>query len=349
MSRAVLLPEKSDAVRAAGIAVRRAAMLGAKGYTGQEFLRLARGHGNLEIAALGVREGEALPSAPARSRKSGPALCQLEALEQRVASGECDLLVSCLPHGVWKETAQRHPRLAEAPQIVDLSSDFRDGANGYVYGLTEAARAEIAAASRIANPGCYATAAALALLPAAEAAWLAGPVSISALSGVSGAGRAVALRTAFVETEGGAWAYRAGVEHAHVAEIERVLSRAGAKVPLGFVPQVVPMARGILLTAFAPLARSVQADEARAHYAARYGDEPFVRLLPPDEWPETRAVRQSNRCDLSVTTLHGGRTLLVVAALDNLMKGAAGQAIQNLNLMNGWPETMGLPVEGTPW
>jgi N-acetyl-gamma-glutamyl-phosphate reductase len=344
-----MLPETPSAQKPQDAAKRRAALLGSKGYAGQEFLRLARGHERIEIAALGVREGDALPTAPSRAKTTGPAECPLGALEELLLGGGCDLVVSCLPHGVWQDIASRHPGLAAAPQIIDLSSDFRDGAAGYVYGLPEAGRAEIRDARRVANPGCYATAASLALLPAAEAQWLAGPVSVSALSGVSGAGRSVALRTSFVETEGGAWAYRAGVEHAHVAEIERTLARAGASAPLGFVPQVVPMARGILLTAFAPLGRALSAEEARAHYAARYGEEPFVRLLPPGEWPETRAVRQSNRCDLSVTTLHGGRTLLVVAALDNLGKGAAGQAIQNLNLMNGWPETMGLPLEGTAW
>ena len=333
----------------AGLAVRRAAVLGGTGYVGQEFLKLARAHGRIQIQALGVRTGEAFQSVPGGVRASGPMVCDISALEDVVAAGACDLVVSCLPHGVWTEIARQHPGLAAAPQIVDLSSDHRDGAGDYVYGLPEAGREGITQARRIANPGCYATAAALALLPAAESQWLGGPVAVSAVSGISGAGRSVQLRTSFVEVEGGAWAYRAGEEHAHVAEIERALARAGASVALGFVPQVVPMARGILLTAFAPLARAIAPEEARAHYAARYGDEPFVRLLPPAEWPETRAVRQSNRCDLSVTTLHGGRTLLVVAALDNLVKGAAGQAIQNLNLMLGWPETMGLPVEGTPW
>ena len=352
MSRAVLLPEKERAAgkpAGAGSAVRRAAVLGGKGYVGQEFLRLSRAHGRIQIQALGVRSGEPIQPEPPGVRTSGPMVCEIEALESVVAAGTCDLVVSCLPHGVWLEIAQKHPGLAAAPQIVDLSSDHRDGDGGYVYGLPEAGRRDITQASRVANPGCYATAAALALLPAAESQWLGGPVAVSAVSGISGAGRAAELRTSFVETEGGAWAYRVGSEHAHVGEIERTLARAGASVPVAFVPQAVPMARGILLSVFAPLSRAVSADEARAHYAARYRGEPFVRLLPPGEWPETRAVRQSNRCDLSVATLHEGRTLLVVAALDNLVKGAAGQAIQNLNLMNAWPETMGLPVDGTPW
>jgi N-acetyl-gamma-glutamyl-phosphate reductase len=173
---------------------------------------------------------------------------------------------------------------------------------------------------------------------------------VSALSGVSGAGRAATLRTSFVELEGGASIYRAGDVHPHVAEIERNLARlAGAPLPVGFAPQLVPMARGILLTANAPLARAVTPAEARAAYAGRYAGEPFVRVLGEGEWPETRAVRGSNRCDVAVTTLHGGRTLLATAALDNLVKGASGQALQNLNLMLGWPESQGLSVNGSPW
>ena len=343
MSRAALLSQ-NEAQPAASTA-RRVAVLGSTGYAGQELLRLARGHAKLQIVALGVREEDAQP------RGTGTAsACSLRELEVLVAAGACDTLVSCLPHGLWKDIALRHPALAAAPQIVDLSSDYRDGAEGYVYGLPEAFRALIARAQRIANPGCYATAASLALLPAAESGWIAGPVAVSALSGVSGAGRALQARTSFVEAEGGAWAYRAGTEHAHVAEVERTLATVAHCAPvIGFVPQVVPMTRGILLTAFAPLRQPLTPEQARERYQARYMDEPFLRLLPPGEWPETRATRQSNRCDLAVTTLHGGSTLLVVAALDNLGKGAAGQAIQNLNLMNGWPETMGLPVDGTPW
>ena len=357
MTRSATLPEVSRAEGAAApagaLGLRRAALLGATGYVGQEFLRLARAHSRIEIVALGVREGDGR-TAPERFTSLdpafSPAVCGMSELEGLVASGACDLVVACLPHGTWKEIQRRHPGLAAAPQTVDLSSDHRDGHGGFAYGLPEAFRTEIARSQRVANPGCYATAAALALIPAAEAGWLRGPVAVSALSGVSGAGRVPQLRTSFVEAEGGAWAYRAGTEHAHVAEIERTLARvSGVSPPIGFVPQVVPMARGILLTAFAPLKDSIAPAMARERYASRYVNEPFIRLLEDGRWPETRAVRGSNRCDLALTTLHDGRTLLVTAALDNLVKGAAGQAIQNLNLMNGWPETTGLAVDGAPW
>ncbi|MBI5709409.1 MAG: N-acetyl-gamma-glutamyl-phosphate reductase [Candidatus Eisenbacteria bacterium] len=338
----------------------RIAVLGASGYAGQEFARLALAHPGLQLAALCSREQagrpacELLPGVDPRVDPLPPVL-DPEALEERLAAGAFDTLVCCLPHGAWKQLAAERPALADGPaRVVDLSSDFRDGrvpaAGGwdYVYGLPEAFRLEIPAATRVANPGCYPTAAALALLPAAE--WIAGPVMVSALSGVSGAGRAPQLRTSFVELDGGAALYRAGTEHAHVPEMERTLARlAGRPVPVGFAPQLAPMARGILLTATAPLARPVSPGEARDAYLARYEGEPFVRVLAAGTWPETRAVRSSNRCDVAVTTLHGGTTLLAAAALDNLVKGAAGQAVQNLNLMLGWPEEWGLPTHGTPW
>jgi len=177
-----------------------------------------------------------------------------------------------------------------------------------------------------------------------------GPVFISALSGVSGAGRGAALRTSFVELEGGASLYRAGSEHAprqgDGAQL-RAARRRGH--PVSFAPHLVPMARGIVLAAQARLSHPVSPGEAHLAFCERYAGEPFVHVLDPGTWPETRAVRGSNRCDVAVTTLHGGETLLAAAAIDNLVKGAAGQALQNLNLLLGWPETTALPAHGMPW
>jgi N-acetyl-gamma-glutamyl-phosphate reductase len=339
----------------------RLAVLGASGYSGQELVRLTLGHPGLEIAALVSREHsgraahELFPGLDGRAL-DWPDVVAPDALEALLEAGRINTLVACLPHGVWREIAAARPALAKgAARIVDLSSDFRGGSPGpddpaYAYGLPEAFRASLAGETRIANPGCYPTAATLAVLPAAAAGWLAGPVMVQALSGVSGAGRSAALRTSFVELDGAASIYRAGGEHPHAAEMERTLGRiAGGAVPVGFTPMLAPMSRGILLTANAPLARAISPDEARAAYRERYAGEPFIRVLEEGAWPETRAVKSSNRCDVAVTTLHGGRTLLATAALDNLVKGAAGQAIQNLNLMLGWPEACGLPVHGSPW
>jgi N-acetyl-gamma-glutamyl-phosphate reductase len=334
----------------------RIALLGATGYVGQEFARLALSHPGLELAVLCSREhagrplSELLPGIDSRLQPL-PTFSDPDGLESLLDQGAFDTLVVCLPHGAWVTFANEHPELSERPaRIVDLSSDHRDGSSGYVYGLPEAFRRELTQATRVANPGCYPTAATLALLPAAEQDWIAGPIMVSALSGVSGAGRSPALRTSFVELEGGAAIYRAGTEHAHVAEMERNLARlSGSPVEIGFAPQLAPMARGILLTANVALERPVSPEEAHQTYTKRFADEPFVRVLETRKWPETRCVKASNRCDIAVTTMHQGRTLLATAALDNLVKGAAGQAIQNLNLMLGWPENWGLPAHGTPW
>jgi N-acetyl-gamma-glutamyl-phosphate reductase len=335
----------------------RIALLGASGYSGQEFARLALGHEGITLAALVSRDsegrnaGDILAGLDTRGLElppvSGPA-----ALSRLVSEGICDTIVSALPRGVWGAMVAADPDLAERPglRIIDLSADFRDGVHGYLYGFPEAFRAELHGGLRIANPGCYPTAMAIALLPAAEAGWLSGPVMVTALSGVSGAGRGLALRTSFVEMDGGAALYKAGTEHTHVPEMERTLGRlAGAPVAVGFAPQLVPMSRGILLTATATLASPCSPEEVQAAYQARFSAEPFVKLLQPGVWPDTRLVKGSNRCDVAVTTLHGGSILLATAAIDNVVKGAAGQALQNLNLMLGWPETTGLTSHGRPW
>ena len=337
--------------------VARVAVFGASGYSGQEFVRLALGHDGVRIAALVSREHAGRPAAelmPGMDPRAAalPTPIAPAALAALFEQGGFDTMVACLPHGAWRAFASEHAAWVDRlERVIDLSSDFRDRSCGYVYGLPEAFRDSLAGATRIANPGCYPTAATLALLPALERGWLAGDVSVTALSGVSGAGRAPALRTSFVELDGGAAIYKAGEEHAHVPEMVRNFGwLAPATTPaVAFVPHLTPMARGILLTATAPLNSPVPPAEARAAYVERYADEGFVRVLDPGVWPETRAVRNSNRCDLTVTTVHGGRTLLATAAIDNLVKGAAGQAIQNLNLLLGWPEHGALPVHGNPW
>ncbi len=338
----------------------RVAVLGATGYAGGEFARLALAHPGITVEALVVRSADqgllqALPGIdPGALAGDGPACIQLDALEERIAQGAVDTLVVALPHGAWTALCAERPGLlaaAHALRVVDLSSDHRDGSAGYVYGLPEAFREDIRAAQRVANPGCYPTAAALALMPAAEAGWIDGPVTVNALSGASGAGRGAIAATSFVELDGGASFYKVGTVHPHVAEIARTVTRLanGRAAEIAFVPQLVPMARGILLTAQCRLARRVTPAEARAAYAAAYADEPFVRLLDEDAWPQTSAVRGSNRVDLQVTTLFDDGTLLATAAIDNLAKGAGSQALQNLNLMLGWPETTGLSRHGRPW
>lgn len=340
----------------------RIAILGAAGYAGGEFARLALAHPGITLDALVVRSRDSgagvdmatiLPGIDPRVLpEGGPAVLEFAELEERIAGGFVDTLVVALPHGAWRALLAEHAWLAEAAgtlRVLDFSSDHRDGSAGHVYGLPEAFRSEIRTARSVANPGCYPTAAALSLLPAATLGLISGSVMVTAISGVTGAGRGAKLATSFVEVSGNASFYNVGTGHAHVAEMARTLERLGAPVEVAFAPQLVPMARGILLTAQAPLARALTPGEARAAYAARYNQEPFIRLLPGDAWPATAAVRGSNRVDVQVTTLFGGMTLLATAALDNLAKGAASQGLQNLNLMLGWPETTALSSHGRPW
>lgn len=334
----------------------RVAVLGASGYTGAEFVRLAADHPGVSVVALGSRDavgraaGDFDPGLDPRAGNLAPVV-DLDGIEARLEDGTCDTLVTALPHGAWRTLAAERPALATTPvRIVDLSSDHRDGSAGYEYGLPEAFRDRLAGATRIANPGCYPTAAALALLPAAAAGLLTGDVSVVALSGASGAGRSSGPRTQFVELDGGAAFYKVGTVHQHVPEMERTLAAFGAKgARVAFAPSLVPMARGILLTAQARLTRPASAAALRALYEARYADEPFVRLLPEGTWPETRAVRGSNRVDVQVTSLFDDGTLLATAAIDNLAKGAASQALQNLNVALGWPETTALSRHGRAW
>lgn len=329
----------------------RIALLGASGYSGQEFARLAMAHPALELALLVSRE-----PVPADVLLAGlaPGACAVpvvtpDSLAAHLAAGAFDTLVAALPHGALAALLAEHPPLARTPLIVDLSQDHRADA-AWAYGLPEAFRSSLAGATRIANPGCYPTAATLAALPALERGWVSGPLTVTALSGVSGAGRTATLRTSYVEVTGGASYYKVGESHAHVPEMTRHFARlSGAEHAVAFVPQLVPMARGILATVQAPLAQAVTPTEARAVYAARYAHETFVNVLADGAWPATHAVQGSNRCDVAVTTVHGGRTLLAMAAIDNVVKGAAGQAVQNLNLLLGLDESTGLPVNGRPW
>ncbi|RMF80345.1 MAG: N-acetyl-gamma-glutamyl-phosphate reductase, partial [Nitrospirae bacterium] len=266
----------------------------------------------------------------------------------------------CLPHG---EAAGRAGELLEAGvQVVDLSGDHRlrdpalyprwygwDHAHPErlaqaVYGLTEWAGEELSRETRlVANPGCYPTAALLALLPAL-AARLVRPegLVVDALSGVSGAGVRPSGTTHFVHANESVKAYKVG-RHQHTPEIEQACGRvAGVAVTLAFTPHLVPMNRGILVTAHGRLARDLSTEAAREVYAERYREAPFVHLLPEGTMPDTARVRGSNQCHLQVVVDRRSERLVMLAAIDNLVKGAAGQAVQNLNRIRGWPETAAL-------
>ena len=343
----------------------RVGILGATGYAGTELVRLLGAHPHARIEGLASRQfagraaGEAFPGFPAVE-------CRIEGDDVSPAAWRergVDTVFAALPHGAF--AAKARPFVEAGFRLVDLSADFRPGAGSAhegrhgephpepdlvgqaVYGLTEWCNGELGRARLVANPGCYATAILLSALPAIEAGWWNGaPIVANALSGVTGSGRAPTATTHFVECGNGAAPYKVGESHAHLIEMRDAIRRAssGESSPrLVFNPHLVPMARGIVANVSIPLTRAIAPAEAVALYRGRYDGAGFVRVIEGEALPETRHVRGSNRCDLAVRMADAGRLLLVYAALDNLVKGAAGQAIQNWNRMMNWPESLGLP------
>ena len=332
---------------------------GASGYAGGELLRLLIGHPGLELGTLaaGASAGQLVgdlhpnlhPLAGRRFDHTDPA-----------ALAEADLVFLALPHG---ESAALVAQLPATTKVVDLGADFRladpAGWAGYysgphagtwTYGLPELAgqRAAVAASSRVANPGCYATSVVLGLAPLL-AAGLVEPddVVVVGASGTSGAGRKATDALAASTVTGAVSAYRAGGTHQHIPEMEQALAfAAGAPVTVSFTPLLAPMSRGILATCTARLAAGVGTDDLRAALAGAYDDEPFVHLMSAGGWPSTKATAGSNAAVLAAAAdTHAGRAIVTVA-IDNLGKGAAGQAVQNANLVLGLPETAGLAATG---
>ena len=343
----------------------RVAVAGASGYAGGELLRLLTGHPDLEIGPLAANSSAGQPVTAVHPQLTGyPGLddAVFAATGPDVLAG-ADLLFTALPHG---ESAQLAARLPDHLRVIDLGADFRLADPGaweryyptpyagqWTYGLPElpGARDAITAASRVAAPGCYATASILALAPLL-AAGLADPadIVIVAASGTSGAGRSLRPGLLATEVMGSMSAYQVGGTHRHTPEIEQNIDpeRAGfpasAPVSVSFTPTLAPMARGILATCTARSAVAV--GQLRAALRAAYDAEPFVHVLPEGRWPATGATLGSNAAHLQVAAdPHAGRAV-VVCALDNLVKGAAGQAIQIANLMLGLPETAGLTAYG---
>ena len=336
-----------------------AAVIGGSGYAGGELLRLLVGHPELEVGpvAAGANAGRPLSEVH-------PAL---RTLHDRVltsptdpAVAACDIIFLALPHG---ESAAIAATLPEGATLVDLGADFRlhdadawarfyggPHAGTWVYGLPElpGARAEVMTARRVANPGCYATAVTLALAPVLAAGQVEPrDIVVVAASGTSGAGRSPKPHLLGSEVMGDLSPYKVGGTHQHLAEITQSLARvSGSEVQMSFTPTLAPMPRGILATCTARLSGgATTASLSRALHDA-YDDEPFVHVLAEGEWPHTGATAGSNSCHLQVVADVDADRAVVIAAIDNLGKGAAGQAVQNANLMLGLPETAGLSVDG---
>jgi N-acetyl-gamma-glutamyl-phosphate reductase len=307
-------------------------VLGASGYVGQELLRLLAGHPGAAVAF-------ATADAAAGEVIAGQRLIRVD--DAPLASAE--IVLSCLPHGV----SGRYVRDVRAAgrRAVDLSADSRFSPDA-VYGLTEFARPEVAEAQLVANPGCYPTAALLALLPLARQGLIdqSREIVIDAASGVTGAGRNPKRELLFGEVAEDFRAYAAGNTHRHLPELRTALERQGGFTgDVVFTPHLLPVKRGILETIHVPLTRLLDRATAEGLYDVAYHGEPFVQVLH-DALPSLRDVVYRNRVALGVIPVADVRRprLTVIAAIDNLVKGAAGQAVQNMNLMLGLPETAGL-------
>jgi N-acetyl-gamma-glutamyl-phosphate reductase len=344
-------------------AKRTVGVLGASGYAGGELLRLLARHPGLQVAwAAGDRQrGQPLADRypGLRAAYGELAFC---GLEEGLDKG-ADVLFLALPHGSAAAVAER--ALAGAALVVDLSADFRlrdpadypawygsphplpDQLGAWPYGLPELHRNELVGAGRVAVPGCYPTAALLALAPLVAAGLVAADgIVVDAKSGLSGAGRSLSDPNLFVQANENVTPYKAGGRHRHTPEIEQELAlAAGRPVAVTFTPHLVPLSRGILATCYATLAESAGDDDLAACYQAAYGGEPFVDLLPPGQaWPATRAVATTNRAQVAAVADPRTGRAVAAAAIDNLVKGAAGQAVQCANIALGLPETAGLDL-----
>ncbi len=330
-------------------------IVGGTGYTGVELLRILAAHPQVDLveitsrSEMGMGVADLFPSLRGRVK-----LKFTEPDAQRL--GACDLVFFATPNGVAMTMA---PQLLSAgARIIDLAADFRlhdaaDWERWYqvphacpellkeaIYGLPELNRSKIKSVRLIANPGCYPTAVSLGLLPLLEAGVIdPGQLIADAKSGVSGAGRKASVAHLYCEAADSMKAY--GVAgHRHLPEIKQTLRQAAGKpVGLTFVPHLTPMIRGIHATLYATATSAVDVQKL---YTERYRDEPFVDVMPAGSHPETRSTRGSNLCRIAVHQPQNAQTIVVLSVIDNLVKGAAGQAVQNMNLMFGYDETLGL-------
>lgn len=339
----------------------RVGIVGATGYGGAELIRLLAGHPQVRIANLYSSSSQGEPLDHVFPHVYDLGLPALSAIDAEHLSKENDVVFFATPAGV---SAKLSPQVVElGGKVIDLSGDFRlespavyqewykkDAApeawiKRAVYGLTEWNKEQVAGASLIANPGCYPTAALLALLPLAKSGWVATESWIvDAKSGVSGAGRGVSLGVHYSEINESIHAYKVGT-HQHTPEIEQEMMRqSGAETTIQFTPHLVPMTRGILATAYGKLTKQVTQAQIQEFYASAYADQPFVRIRSAGSHPRTKEVYGSNYCDIAVHVDERTGRVILLSVIDNVVKGAAGQAIHNMNVMFELPETMGLPL-----
>jgi N-acetyl-gamma-glutamyl-phosphate reductase len=336
----------------------KVAVVGASGYTGIELLRLLSGHPEVAVTCVtsersaGKTVAEIFPSV--RDRYSQV----LEKLEPIRVCEKADFIFTALPHQAAMLVVPAFLEMGK--KVVDLSADYRfhdpalyeawyqphmnpDVLAKSVYGLPELHRKAIAESDLVGNPGCYPTSIILGLAPLLKKGLLDHTTIIAdSKSAVSGAGRGAKVDTLFCEVNEGFKAYGIA-SHRHMPEIEQELSLlAGEQVTISFTPHLVPMDRGILSTLYATLTKETSVDKLLSLYQTFYRNEGFVRVLPEGVYPSTLHVRGSNFCDIGLTIDQRTGRVIVVSTIDNLVKGASGQAVQNMNIMNGFPENLGL-------
>jgi len=328
----------------------RTAVIGASGYSGGELLRILAGHPDFEVSAISAHSnaGEDVTSIhPFLQSYKGRKFVEVSSIDWK----EIDFAFLALPHG---ESAKISPEIPKNVKIVDLGADFRledplmwekyyDGnhAGTWPYGLPELFREHIVGSQRVANPGCYATAIALSIAPISK--YIEDDIVVVAASGTTGAGRSAKINLLGSEVMGSLTSYKFGGVHQHTPEIEQSLKKAtGIDSKISFTPILAPMPRGILATISAKLSAIISTEESHAFFSQYYKNEQFVTVLPVGQMPQTSAVYGTNRVHIQVACDARTQRITISAAIDNLGKGAAGQAIQNANLMCGFPESAGL-------
>lgn len=330
-------------------------ILGATGYTGAELIRLLHAHRGARITYCSSRQYNGKKIADVLPFFRGTFDIELEDFDEARVRDRCDVVFCCLPHGTAMEFI---PKIMGSVRVVDLSADYRIRDVGTyeqwyvghtspelldraVYGLCELYREEIAQADLVANPGCYPTSILLPLVPLLKEGLIeAEGIVADSKSGVSGAGRGLSLKTHICETGESFSAYKVGRSHRHIPEMEQELSKAaGTGVTMDFTPHLIPISRGMLSTVYV----RARVDEAalKGCLSSYYGDSRFVHLLA-DDFPSTKDVRGTNTCLIGLSLNEGTGRAVIVSAIDNLTKGASGQAVQNMNLMFGLPEAEGI-------
>ncbi|UCF99757.1 MAG: N-acetyl-gamma-glutamyl-phosphate reductase [Spirochaetaceae bacterium] len=340
----------------------KAAILGTTGYTGMLLARLLADHPEVDqiLPVSSSKTGQKLSDVdpgfqdPKAKISDGGVLLSLEEAQKRSP----EVVFSALPH---LESARLCAPFLGSSVIIDLSADFRlkdpkvfqaaygtppprvDLLDRAVYGLPEWHGEAIRSADLIANPGCYPTSVLLPLLPVARAGLIGGEIHVSSISGISGAGRKLKTEYLFCERSENACAYAPGKRHRHVSEMEEQLRGEAPEASILFVPHLAPLRKGMNSTIMVPLSRTCTEEEVASLFQAAYGSSPFIGLRG-SAIPQTAEVRGSNRCDIGWQI--EGRTLMLFSVLDNLMKGASGQAVQNMNVRMGFPETSALSLAG---